>query len=365
MNRRVLVLLAVAALGLVAFLVGVVREPQRTWAIYLINLLFWTSLAATGPAIAGIMDLMQARWSSSVKRIALTTAGFLPVAFVLFFLLFFGRAALYPWVTNPELVQVKAVWLNVPFMASRVGLGLLVLFAVTFAFVKAALDERDGEPARQKARRSRLAVVMLMLYVVVLSLLGFDLVMSLAPQWYSSLFGGYFVVSSLYTGFALLAMLAVFSNRGGAAVVPPAAVQDVAKLVFATCILWMYFFFSQYLVIWYGNIPVETKFLVARFFQDPWRTLAWAVWGVGWLIPFCYLLKRLTGRPPRSHGPLVFVSFLALTAIFFERMILVFPSIQAEPSLPIGWAEVLITAGFLALFVLSRIWFLARYRPIG
>ncbi len=363
MNRRVAVLLAVAALGVVAFLIGVAREPQRTWAIYLINLLFWTGLAATGPAIAGIMELMEARWSPTVKRIALTTAGFLPVSFVLFLLLFFGRAALYPWVTNPALVQVKAVWLNVPFMAARIGLGVLILFAVTFAFVKAVLGEREGDPRREQGRRSRLAVVMLMLYIVVLSLLGFDLVMSLAPQWHSSLFGGYFVVSSLYTGFALLAILTVFSNRSGAAEVPPSAVQDVAKLVFATCILWMYFFFSQYLVIWYGNVPVETRFLVARFFRDPWRTLAWVVWGIGWLIPFCYLLKRLTGRPPQSHGPLVFVSFLALIAIFFERMILVFPSIRTEPSLPIGWAEVLITAGFFALFALGRIWFLARYRP--
>ncbi|MEK7879860.1 MAG: hypothetical protein AAB285_08360, partial [candidate division NC10 bacterium] len=170
MNRRVAVLLAVAALGVVAFLIGVAREPQRTWAIYLINLLFWTGLAATGPAIAGIMELMEARWSPTVKRIALTTAGFLPVSFVLFLLLFFGRAALYSWVTNPALVQVKAVWLNVPFMAARIGLGVLILFAVTFAFVKAVLGEREGEPRREQGRRSRLAVVMLMLYIVVLSL---------------------------------------------------------------------------------------------------------------------------------------------------------------------------------------------------
>lgn len=363
MTRRVWLLLAVAALGLVVFLVGVAREPLRTWAIYLVNLLFWTGLAVTGPAIAGIMELMQARWSPAVKRIALTPAGFLPVSFVLFLVLFFGRAVLYPWVTNPTLVEVKAVWVNVPFMAVRIGLGILILYLVTFAFVKAALREREGEPERARGRRSALAVVMLMLFVVVLSLFGFDLVMSLAPQWYSSLFGGYFVVTSLYTGFSLLAVLTASASRRGGTSISPAAVQDVAKLVFATCILSIYFFFSQYLVIWYGNIPVEVRFLTARFFQDPWRTLVWGVLAAGWVVPFCYLLKRLTGRPPQRHGPLVFVSLLALIAIFFERIVQVFPSVWTAPSLPIGWSEVLITAGFFALFVLGRIWFLDRYRP--
>jgi Ni/Fe-hydrogenase subunit HybB-like protein len=361
-TRWTLALGVLALAGVVAFVVGVGQSGVRTWSIFLINLLFWTGLAATGPAIAGIMELMQARWSPSVKRIALTTAGFLPVSFVLFFVLFFGRAALYPWVATPALVEVKAIWLNVPFMAARIGLGTLVLYAVTFAFVRAVLREREGEPNREKGRRSALAVVMLMLYVAVLSLFGFDLIMSLTPLWYSSLFGGYFVVTSLYTGFSLLAVLTVFSNRTGATSVPPAAVQDVAKLVFATCILSVYFFFSQYLVIWYGNVPVETRFLTARFFQDPWRALIWVVFAAGWLIPFCYLLKRLTGRPPQRHGPLLFVTSLGLVAIFIERMILVFPSVLSGPSLPIGWSEILITAGFFALFVLSRIWFLARYR---
>lgn len=127
MTRRVWLLLAVTALGLVAFLVEVARDPLRTWAIYLVNLLFWTGLAVTGPAIAGIMELMQARWSPAVKRIALTPAGFLPLSFVLFLVLFFGRAVLYPWVTNPTLVEVRAVWVNVPFMAGRIGLGILIL----------------------------------------------------------------------------------------------------------------------------------------------------------------------------------------------------------------------------------------------
>ena len=363
MNGRVLMLLVVAGLGVVGFALGLGQNPARTWGIYLVNLLFWSGLAVTGPAIAGIMELMEAQWARSVKRVALTTIGFLPFSFVLFVFLFAGRTVLYPWVTHP--LPAKAAWLNVPFMAARIGVGALVFYWVIWAFVRTTLREGEGGEAQQEAdrrRRRALATVMLFLFVIVLSLFGFDLVMSLAPEWYSGLFGGYFTVSSLYTGFCLLALLSVAATRAGVQV-SPAAVQDVAKLMFATSILWMYFFWSQYLVIWYGNVPVETKFFIRRFFQDPWRTLAFVIFIIGWLIPFAYLLKRLTGRPPARHGPLVFVACLALVAIFLERIMLVFPSITTQPGFPFGLSELLITAGFFAFFILSRIWFLARVRP--
>ena len=359
-----LFLAVVAAAGAVAFVFGVSWAAERTWAIYLINLLFWSGLAVTGPAIAGIMELMEARWSPSVKRIALTTAGFLPYSFVLFLILFGGRAVLYPWVREP--LAIKAAWLNVPFMALRIGVGVLLLYWVIFVFVKAGFREGGGNPeAERQGRRRRavLATIMLFLYVIVVSLFGFDLVMSLDPKWYSGLFGGYFVVSTLYTGFALLALLAVRANATGLAAVPPGAVQDVAKLILATSTLWMYFFWSQYLVIWYGNVPVETKFFLQRFFQDPWRLLTFVVLIAGWIVPFSYLLKRLTGKPPTRHGPLVFIALLSLTAIFLERVLVVVPAISPTAAFPAGIVEILITAGFFSLFVLSRRWFLARLKP--
>src|SRR5213078_948328 len=160
--------------------------------------------------------------------------------------------------------------------------------------------------------------------------------MSLVPAWYSGLFGGYFVVSTLYIGFCLLSLLTVRANARGHASIPPAAVQDVAKLQFAISIMRMYFFWSQYLVIWYGNVPVETRFFLTRFFTQPWLTLAWFVLVVGWLIPFAYLLKRLTGRPPQRHAPLVVVSVFGLVAIFLERVLVVFPSVSTSARLPSG-----------------------------
>jgi hypothetical protein len=358
-----LVLLAV--LGIVAFLYGINQgTPARVWGIYLVNLLFWSSLAITGPALAGMIQVTEGRWSPSIKRVALTTAGFLPISFVLFVVLFWGRAALYPWVTEP--IPIKAVWLNVPFMALRIGLGSLLLYWVAMRLVKSVLveDQPGHDTPAAIDRRFRLASVLLVLYVVVLSLWGFDLLMSLDPYWYSGLFGGYYVVTSMYPGFGLVTYLAIRSNERGVTHVSPSAIQDVAKLTFALSVFWMYFFFSQYLVIWYGNVPTETRYVARRFFSQPWGGIAWAIFIVGWLIPFSYLLKRLTGRPPARHQVFKVILFFGWIAIFFERMLLVFPALLRDNTVPIGPVEVLVTLGFFALFVLSRNWFLARYRPV-
>jgi hypothetical protein len=345
---------ALVGLGALAFVVGLAMgAAPRTWATFLVNLLFWSGLAAAGPAIAGIFELTEARWAVRLRRIATTTVAFMPVSAVLFVVLFSAMGVLYPWVTEP--VPKKAAWLNAPFMVARILIGLAALYWVSICFARAVHASPAGaaeEPGH--AARARLAVIMLFLFVIVVSLFGFDLVMSLDPQWFSGLLGGYFLVGTIYSGFAFLVVLVgVLSVGRPTWVMPPTEVQDLAKLVFATSIVWMYFFWSQYLVIWYGNVPVETRYVLARFFQDPWRALAITACVIGWVVPFAYLLARLTGRPPESHRVLVGVACLSLTAIFLERTVLVYPSVLRGATVAYGLIDLLVTLGFGALFVLS------------
>jgi len=356
------ILLALVVIGAAAFIHGLMQpEPWQAWAIYLVNLLFWSSLAIAGPAASAMLQLTEARWSPSIKRVALTTGGFLPFSFVLFLLFFLGMSTLYPWVNNPALVEKKSQWLNVPFFVLRNVVGVLLLYWVAIIFTRAVFAEGTGDEAAALARRNRLSGILLTLFVLVLSLWGFDLIMSLDPVWYSGLLGGYFVVSTLYIGFGLVTYLSIRANARGLTHVSPSAIQDVAKLTFAMCVMWLYFFFSQYLVIWYGNVPVETRFFLRRFFDDPWRTMAFVIFVAGWLVPFSYLLKRLTGRPPAAHKPLVVILFMGWVSMFLERVLQVYPAITSTNRFPIGLREALVTAGFFGLFVLSRNRMVARY----
>jgi hypothetical protein len=355
-------LAGLVALGVVAFAVGLLSgATERTWATFLVNLLFWSGLAAAGPAIAGMFEVSEARWASRLRRIATTTVAFMPASAVLFLVLFAAVGILYPWVREP--VAKKALWLNVPFLAARILLGVAALYWVSIRFAQAVHASPAGaaqEPGR--ASRQRLAVIMLFLFVIVVSLFGFDLVMSLDPHWFSGLLGGYFVVGTVYSGFAFLVLLVALRSRGRPAwLMPPEEVQDLAKLVFATSILWMYFFWSQYIVIWYGNVPIETRYVMARFFSDPWRALAITSCVIGWLIPFAYLLSRLTGRPPERHGTLVGIACLSLAAIFLERTVLVYPSVlKAGVTAAYGIVDLGVTVGFGALFGLSYLLLVPR-----
>jgi hypothetical protein len=361
-----LILAGLVALGAVSFVVALAGGAgAHAWAVFLVNLLFWSGLAVAGPAIAGIFELTEARWAARLRRIATTTVAFMPASFVLFLLLMVGLRALYPWVAEP--IPKKAVWLNVPFFVLRTVIGVAALYWVSVRFAKAVHGSPAGaseEPGR--AERARLAVWLLFLFVIVGSLLGYDLVMSLDPHWFSGLLGGYVVVGMLYSGFAFLVLLTGLYSFGRPGwVMPPTEMQDLAKLVFATSILWMYFFWSQYLVIWYGNVPVETRYVLARFFVDPWRSLAIVAFFIGWVIPFSYFLGRLTGRPPEGHRVLIVISCLSLAAMFIERTVLVLPSTLHGDARPYGAGDVvlalLMTLGFGALFVLSYRVFVPRF----
>jgi hypothetical protein len=361
-----LVLAGLVALGAVSFLVALSRgSGTSAWAVFLVNLLFWSGISAAGPAIAGIFELSEARWAARLRRIATTTVAFMPVSFVLFLLLMVGIRALYPWVTVP--IPKKAAWLNVPFFVLRTIVGVGALYWVSVRFAKAVHGSPAGASAEPgRATRARLAVWLLFLFVIVGSLLGYDLVMSLDPQWFSGLLGGYVVVGMLYSGFAFLVLLTGLYSWGRPGwILPPKEMQDLAKLVFALGILWMYFFWSQYLVIWYGNVPIETRYVLQRFFADPWRILAIVAFFIGWVIPFSYFLGRLTGRPPEGHRVLVVISSLALIAIFLERVVLVLPSTIQPGRAGYGASDVLLTAlmtlGFGALFVLSFRVFVPRF----
>ena len=166
----------------------------------------------------------------------------------------------------------------------------------------------------------------------------------------------------LYSGFAFLVLLTGLYSFGRPGwVMPPKEMQDLAKLVFATSVLWMYFFWSQYLVIWYGNVPIETRYVLARFFADPWRCLAIVAFFIGWVIPFSYFLGRLTGRPPEGHRILIVISSMALLAVFLEVLVLVLPSTVSGYGAGNVLLTLLMTAGFGALFALSFRVFVSRF----
>ena len=194
-------------------------------------------------------------------------------------------------------------------------------------------------------------MLFLVLYAIVGSLLAFDLVMSLDPHWISTLFGAYVCIGNLYAGLGLLAVLGwLLPTQAGSVVERRGVSHDLGKLLFGFCILWTYLFWCHYLPIWYANLPEETGFLIVRLHTAPWQSVSWSVLLLNFLLPFPLLLLQWIKRTPRA---LAVVGASVVTGMWLERYVLVVPSVWHETWLPLGWLELGILGGFIALFALS------------
>ncbi|MCF8105384.1 MAG: hypothetical protein K9K64_07875 [Desulfohalobiaceae bacterium] len=364
---------ALVVAGGIAFLAGLLgANPERMWLAYLINFLLWSGIAQGAVLFSAVMHLVKARWSGPLSGLAESFAGFFPLSFILFLLLFFGRTHVFPWLGQD--LHGKEVWLNIPFLAARDGLGLFVLYTAGFIYLFYALQTRldqERPPSglrrllhrgRQKAsfspdylrqRTTLWAGLYTLAFALVLSLIGFDLVMAANPHWLSTLFGGYTFIKAFYTGLGALIILACVRRlrRGEASGLTQSQFIDIGKLFFAFCLVWADFLYAQLVVIWYGNIPEETSYVITRVSHEPWQTVTWTVFILGFIIPFVVLLNRRV-----KARPLIMIVLCSLTiiAIWLEHLMLLGPALTAESGpLPLGISEVLIFLGFFGLLACS------------
>jgi hypothetical protein len=381
--RNRTILLALTALGIVAFVGGLVLDATRAWSALLVNFLYWSGLAFAGVAFSAMFQATSARWARPIKRVAEATVAFLPVAGLMLVVLLAGVSVWAPWMHEP--IPAKAAWLNAPFFISRELLAFLLLGGLSVAYVRASVRpdvgllressrrEPEGwarsfvggwqgietERATSQRRQGRLAVAVLIAYGYVLTLQALDFVMALDPHWFSTLAGGYFFVGNLYVGIAFLAVvLAWASSRPDLQHrVGHDQSYDIGRLLFGFSTLWAYTFWAQYLVIWYGDLPEETEFVIHRTVDAPWAPLAWVVLAMAFVIPWTLLLSKELKREPRR---LAMVAGVSLLGMWLERFILVGPSLWHGEGLPLGIVEILMTAGVGASFVLCYSAFLQR-----
>ena len=216
----------------------------------------------------------------------------------------------------------------------------------------------EAERERGPRAQDRLAVALLIAYVPLFSLVAIDFIMALDAHWFSALLGGYFLTGNLTAGAALLALVAAAgSNRLGLGNrVGDRQRHDAGKLLFGFSILWAYMLWSQYLVIWYGDLPEEARFIHHRM-HGAWAPVAWTVFAAVFAVPFVLLLSRKLKMRPAALGA---VAGLVLAGVWLERFLLVAPSLWRGEGLPLGLPELLVTAGTASLFVLCCASFLDR-----
>jgi hypothetical protein len=350
-SQAVLLLFAVAVVGIVTLVVGLVADPQRTWLQLLLVSYYLAGLALGGLLLVALLYVTGARWSNAVRRIPEAMFGVLPIAAGGIAAVLILRPSLYPW-TEPGAAEspLQHLWLNRPFFVARAFVYLGLWLVIGFAIVRNS-RRQDYETAATPTRQNvRLSAAFLVVFGVTFWLASCDWIMSLEPRWASTIFSVYNFAGVFVSGLAAAILLVVWLRKRSAlqSAVTDDHLHDLGTLLFAFSSFWMYCWFCQYLLIWYVNNPEETAYLRQRW-QGSWPTLLFLDLILGWAIPFIVLLFRGAKRSPRI---LSIVALIVLAGRWVDLDVMILPS-QKDAVPAFGWIEGGLVVGGVAMFLLA------------
>jgi hypothetical protein len=306
-----------------------------------------------------VNNLSKVGWSVSIRRIAEGMTSFIPLMIVSSLILLLGIKVLYPWARPEEIasnpvISSKISYLNSGFLVVR----MLIFGFGMFFFAKAMV----GNSIKQDAtgdhsythKNVAYAVAFMVFFALSYTLFSMDLLMSLLPSWYSTIFGIYCFAGMFQSSLAFLILLLIYIKRNGfvTGYYNQEHIHDVAKFLKGFTVFWAYIAFSQFMLIWYANIPEETEFYLMRI-QNGWMSVSMALLIFKFIVPFIWLLPR---GIKRNENALILVSILILVMQFVDIHWLVAPNFN-DNQFKIGFYEVAMLAGFLGVFLLSIIKF--------
>jgi hypothetical protein len=323
----------VGVLGLLAsgaLAAGGANAWNRALQSWLVNWVFFLSLSLGALFFVLLQHVTKAGWSVVVRRLAESFAANFLVLAVLFVPLLFGLSGPFEWarpevVSEDHLLQAKHAYLNPTFFLIRLAVYFAIwIFLSRFLLQGSLRQDESGDPSIT-SRLQNVSAPGMYAFALTTTFAGFDLLMSLEPRWYSTIFGVYFFSGCALSCFALLPLVTQLLQRSGrlVGIVSIEHYHDMGKLMFAFVVFWSYIAFSQYMLIWYANLPEETTWFLAR------QTGQWTAWSVfilfgHFLLPFLALISRILKRNPAA---LVFASVWLLLAHWADIYYLAMPSI--------------------------------------
>lgn len=346
--------MAMAVIGTLGTAAMIFVNPERGWAGYLTAFFFFSCLSLGGLFFAVLNHIAKAGWSVTIRRSAEALTAFIPVILLGGLILVAGVKHLYPW-SNAEvlaktpMVAAKTAYLNIPFLIIR----LLVFTVGTFLFAKAIVghslaQDKDGADVHTE-KNLGLSIGFTPFFAIFFSFFSVDLLMSLLPTWYSTIFGIYAFSGLFQSTMAFLILLLIYIKRQGfvKGYINIEHIHDLAKYTKGFTIFWAYIAFSQFMLIWYANIPEETEFYLMRS-SNGWAALSGLLLVGRFVIPFLALLPRAAKR---SEGHLVLVMSWILVMQFLDIYWLVYPNFN-DNHVAFGLAEILPFMGFAGIFLL-------------
>jgi len=364
-GRAKLVTQILMVVGLVALIGGYLTDHshghQRWWANLLVNGYFYFSISLAALFFYALQYATESAWSAVLKRLFEAMWGFLPYgAGVIVIILLAGQFNfhhLYHWmdsslydVTSPNydaLLAGKQSYFTPGFFWGRTIVYIATFLGFAFMFRKWSLLEDTMPSLELHYKQFRRSAIFLVCFAVFSSTLAWDWIMSIDPHWFSTLFGWY-LFAGMWVSMIIFAnvMMLWLRTQGYFPEVNESHMHDLGKWMFAISMLWSYLFFSQFMLIWYSNIPEEVTYYIARMFTD-YKVPFLMMFLVNFMIPFYVLIARDAKRNPKFLVP---VAFLIFFGHFVDVYLLVIPGTMFDHN-EFGLFEIGLFLGFLGLFI--------------
>jgi hypothetical protein len=367
-NALSIVFFVFAMIGLVSFLVLFSQSREHAWTAFLRSHFYFLGVSMCALFFVVIQWVTTSMWSAPVRRVAESFTGYIP--FILFstLILFLGAHSLFEWthveeVSKDPVISGKLGYLNITFFVIRTLVAVLGWIFFARKIVGASLRSDTGVPYQPIFEGNRkFGVGFLVFFALSFSMSAFDQLMSLDPHFFSTMFGVYTFAGSYQTFFAFLAITVIVLKRAGylSQVVNENHIHDIAKLMFAFTVFWAYTGFSQYMLIWYANLPEETGYFLLRF-NEGWTPWSISLFVGKFFLPFFLLLPR---GNKRSEEVVFLTGCWIVVMEYLDLNWMIQPQVFAEgPKFHFG--DFGVWLGFLGVFGMFVIRFLKRNNVIA
>ena len=351
-------LLLAGAAGALVSLVGAFLDVTQFLQSYLMAYMLCLGVTLGCLALGMVHQLSGGAWGVVIRRPIGAAARVLPVMTLLFIPIALGMSRLYPW-TNPDLVahdevlRHKQLYLNTPFFLTRAALYFIVWNGLSY-FLNAWSLEQDRNPDPRIARRmQQLSAGGLLGYGLTITFASFDWLMSLEPHWFSTIYGVLIMGGQGLSALAFLIVALVWLSRRPPLdrIVVAAHFHDLGNLMLAFVMLWAYFSFSQYLIIWSGNLPSEITWYTHRL-QTGWRMVGTALILFHFAVPFVLLLSRAVKRDPQM---LIKVAIAVLAVRLLDLFWLIAPEFH-QSGVAVSWLDVVLPLTLGSIWLGCFVW---------
>jgi hypothetical protein len=346
------ILLMIVAIAIVASGISFIASEygaSRIWANILLNNQYFLGIALGSTFFVAVHRVGLSGWHTVFQKLPDALTSFLPVAFILMLMIYFGMNDIYSWThleDHNEILEHKKLWLNIPFFFIRMIFYFTGWIAFSWLMRKSSDSLIISSDIKYHNRRRLFASLFLVFFAITVSTSSWDWIMSLDTLWYSTLFGWYVFSSMFVTSLSSITLLIwLLKRQGYLKDLRDDHVHDMGTLLFAFSVFWTYLWFAQYELIWFGHLPEETSYYITRLHN--FKLIFFFNLGINFLVPFFGLIRV---RAKRQLGWVAVIAVILLAGHWLDYWLMIMPAAAGDTA-RIGILEIFITIFYSSVFI--------------